>query len=238
MEPRPKGRIAPGARISRQIGVPPLQAAEIRADRKKLNTVYFVTINLNVSKNNTDVFGDDADNSGVSDAFSDAIESLADDDGEPIFKLCKSARVPALYHGDEDNLYDYIEKYTIRSYAQEWAPGKTKGKASVGKQYLHAHILLDVDHRSRPMVDAKAIQNRIKAYFVEKTGHGGIFAGNKKPYVNVEYVNFGAVKNLHLYMGKGLKNDDGAWQSAVENYQIVVDDGNVIIDEGYRLVDY
>jgi hypothetical protein len=139
---------------------------------------------------------------------------------------------------DRVNLDDYIDRYTIRSYALEWAPGKTRGKNSAGKQYLHAHILLDIEHRTRPIVDAKAVQNRIKSYFVEKTGYGNIFSNNKKPYVNVTYVNFGAVKNLNLYMGKGLKQNEGAWSSAMDNYQVVLDGGNVIIDQGYQLVDY
>ncbi len=242
MQPISKGRVAPNARISRDIGEPPpppdpLVRAEARADRKTLTTVYFMTINLNVSRNNTDVFEDAGDIQGISDAFSDAIESLAGD-GEPIFKLCKSARVPTMYKDDDDNLNNYIDDYQIRSHAQEWAPGKTKGKTSAGKQYLHAHVLLDITHRTRPIVDAKAVQNRIKSYFVNNTGYGSIFDNNKKPYVNVTYVNFGAVKNLHLYMGKGLKNDSGSWQSAMDNYQVVLDGGNVIMDQGYRLVNY
>lgn len=240
MERRSKGSVAPNARVSRAIGEPvdPLVRAEGRADRKTLTTVYFMTINLNVSKNNAGVFGDQGDIDGISHAFSEAIESLAGD-GEPIFKLCKSARVPDMYKDDDkNNLDNYIDAYTIRSHAQEWAPGKTKGKNSTGKQYLHAHILLDIEHRTRPIVDAKAVQNRIKSYFVDQTGYGNIFSGNKKPYVNVTYVNFGAVKNLNLYMGKGLKQAGDAWSSAVENYQVVLDGGNVIMDQGYQLVNY
>jgi hypothetical protein len=224
-----RGRISANAAVSRRILEP--NPAGLRASgdpRKLLKSVFFVTINTNVSRNNAII----TDELGVSRALSDAIHDIADSAADDMFQLSNSTKVPALYRGD--NIADHVDNWKIMRYVNEWAPGKTRGKNSDGKQYLHSHVWVQAEHNTRLQVNARFVQQKIKDYFQHETSFGEMFSGNKKPYVNVKYVNYNTLETLNLYMRKNIVgSDDPQWVEASEDMVSRIDGGNVDIIEDY-----
>ncbi len=87
-----------------------------------------------------------------------------------------------------------MEHLHVDSAGVEWATGTKYGK----KQYLHAHIAVMVQHRTRLLVDCDGV----KKYFQEALGLP------HKPYVNAKWINDATARSIeytlkHAKMNKG-----------------------------------
>src|SRR5678815_1966030 len=76
----------------------------------------------------------------------------------------------------------FMESLDVEAAGVEWAPG-TKNKK---KRYLHAHLLIKVEHRTRLLVDCKGVKEWVR----EKMGLP------HDPYVHVDFIKDNTQKAL------------------------------------------
>jgi hypothetical protein len=180
----------------RRAGEPPPRTTT--TDPRALKrSAFLITINTNMSVEDDDA----ADEMGI--LFTDVLNELnyvgraCEDKWGYFFRvnvgrgkkwLDKKETVPNPAHNPDFNKYyaeddkqgidhwcSLIEKIEIHAAGVEWAPGTKKNHKN---QYLHAHFMVKVQHRTRLLID----REYVAAYFREKLHLP------HKPYVHVDVV--------------------------------------------------
>ncbi len=165
--------------------------------RAQKRSAFLITVNTNVAVGDDDV----ADEMGL--RLKEVIDDMAYSGGAcaqwgGFFKvnvgrgrkwLDKKQSIPNPKHDPTFNQYyaeddkqgvehwcSLIDRIEVAGAGVEWAPGTKKGK----NQYLHAHIMVKVRHRTRLIVD----RDYVASYFWEKMGS----YLPHRPYVHVDVV--------------------------------------------------